>query len=151
MTIKQALNKLLTGVVSAYKGDLKRFKSSGSTERSLRKEASIGTDIVGKVYAQDSIYYLMHGRKPGRFPPISAMLDYIRSKRIRPKGKTTERQLAFLIARAIAKRGTRIFQGKVRALNVDDQIIELNKEFAENLNISLKKVISTSMTRANDF
>lgn len=151
MTIKTALNKLLTGVVSAYKGDLKRFKSSGGTERSLRKEASIGTDIVGKVYAQDSIYYLMHGRKPGKFPPISAMLDYIRAKRIRPKGKTTERQLAFLFARAIATKGSRIFQGKVRALNVDDQIIELNKEFAENLNISLKKVISTSMTRANDF
>ena len=151
MTIKQALNKLLTGVERAYKSDLKRFKSSGSTEKSLRKEASIGTDIVGKVYAQDSIYYLMHGRKPGKFPPISAMLEYIKAKRIRPKGKTTERQLAFLIARAIAKNGSRIFQGKVRALNVDDEIVELNKEFAENLNISLKKVISTSMTRANDF
>ena len=151
MTIKQALNKLLTGVEKAYKTDLKRFKSSGSTERSLRKEASIGTDIVGKVLAQDSIYYLMHGRKPGKFPPIDAMLDYIRSKRIKPKGKTTERQLAFLIARAIATKGSRIFQGKVRALNVDDKIIELNKEFAENLNISLKKVISQSMTRANDF
>lgn len=151
MTIKQSLNKLLTGVEKAYKTDLKRFKSSGSTERSIRKEASIGTDIVGKVYAQDSIYYLMHGRKPGKFPPISAMLDYIRSKRIRPKGKTTERQLAFLIARAIAKKGSRIFQGKVKALNVDDQIEKLQKEFAENLNISLKKVISTSMTRANDF
>ena len=93
----------------------------------------------------------MHGRKPGKFPPISAMLEYIKAKRIKPKGKTTERQLAFLIARAIAKKGSRIFQGKVRALNVDDKIIELNKEFAENLNISLKKVISTSMTRANDF
>lgn len=151
MTIKQSLNKLLTGVEKAYKTDLKRFKSSGSTERSLRKEASIGTDIVGKVYAQDSIYYLMHGRKPGKFPPISAMLEYIKAKRIKPKGKTTERQLAFLFARSIAKKGTKIFQGKVRALNVDDKIIELNKEFAENLNISLKKVISTSLSRANDF
>ena len=151
MTIKQALNKLLTGVEKAYKTDLKRFKSSGSTERSLRKESSIGKDIVGKVYAQDSIYYLMHGRKPGKFPPISAMLEYIKAKRIKPKGKTTERQLAFLFARSIAKKGTKIFQGKVKALNVDDQIEKLQKEFAENLNISFKKVISNSLSRANDF
>jgi hypothetical protein len=151
MTVKQALNKLLTGVEKAYKSDLKRFKSSGSTEKSIKKESTIGKDIYGKVSAQESIYYLMHGRKPGKFPPISAMLEYIRAKRIKPKGKISEKSLAFLFARSIAKKGTKIYQGKVKALNVDDQIEKLQKEFAENLNISFKKVISNSLSRANDF
>jgi hypothetical protein len=151
MTVKQALNKLLTGVEKAYKSDLKRFKSSGSTEKSIKKESTIGKDIYGKVSAQESIYYLMHGRKPGKFPPISAMLEYIRAKRIKPKGKISEKSLAFLFARSIAKKGTKIYQGKVKALNVDDQIEKLQKEFAENLNISFKKVISNYLSRANDF
>ncbi len=144
----KSIDNLLKGVIEAYRKDLKRFKSSGGTENSLRSES---TPTTGKVYAQKSIYYLMHGRKPGKFPPISAMLEYIRTKRIRPKGKTTEKQLAFLFARAIALRGTAIYQGKVRALNVDDKIKELQAKFAKALNIDIKKVISQSLTRANDF
>jgi len=151
MTVKQALNKLLTGVEKAYKTDLKRFKASGSTEKSIRKESTIGKDLKGSIYAQESIYYLMFGRKPGKFPPISAMLEYIRAKRIKPKGKISERSLAFLFARSIAKKGTKIYQGEVKALNVDDKIETLQKEFAENLNISFKKVIANSLSRANDF
>lgn len=55
--------------------------------------------------------YVENGRKAGRFPPISKILEWIRCKPVIPysdsRGRIpTEEQLAFLIARKIANEGT---------------------------------------------
>lgn len=146
MSVKEVINELLSGVEKAYKKDLQRFKASGDTAKSIRKESKVGLQIEGKLYAQRSIMTLFKGRKPGKFPPISAILDWIRDKRITPKdGKTSEKQLAFLIARSMAKKGSLIYQGKTAPLDVDDQINELEDKFSEQLNEVLKGEISKSM------
>lgn len=49
------------------------------------------------------------GRKPGGpMPPIQPLIDWIRARRIKPKGDgvETERDLAFVIGRKIARDGT---------------------------------------------
>lgn len=49
------------------------------------------------------------GRKPGGpMPPIQPLIDWIRTRRIQPEGAgvKTERDLAFLIGRKIARDGT---------------------------------------------
>ena len=52
-----------------------------------------------------------YGRKPGKFPPIEKIKEWIKVKPILPRptdGKLpTENQLAFLIARKIATKGTK--------------------------------------------
>ena len=55
--------------------------------------------------------FVENGRKPGRFPPIDKILEWIRIKPVTPysdnRGRLpTEEQLAFLIARKIAEQGT---------------------------------------------
>lgn len=56
--------------------------------------------------------YVQNGRGPGRFPPVSKIEEWIEVKKITPypdaKGKLpTRKQLAFLIARSIARDGTK--------------------------------------------
>ncbi len=144
MTIREAINEHLDKVVKAYKKDLLRFKASESTDKSLRKESKVGLQIEGNIYAQRSIMTLFKGRKPGKFPPISAILDWIRAKGIKPTD-TTEKGLAFMIARSIAKKGTKIYQGKTAPLDVDDQINDLEDSLSVTLDKIFKENISKSM------
>lgn len=60
---------------------------------------------------KDYYYFVENGRKAGKFPPPDAMLRYVQIKPVLPRpmknGKLpTEKQLAFLIGRKIAREGT---------------------------------------------
>lgn len=142
MTIKLAISELLDGIRDAYRDDLKRFNTTEKASKSLRTEAK---DTSGALYGAKYIYQLKYGRKPGKFPPIEAILNWIRDKRIQPNDGISERSLAFLISRKIAKKGTNIFQKKTEPLNVEDKIQELNLAFMKNLDGVIKKSISSSL------
>lgn len=63
---------------------------------------------------QDYWKYVESGRKPGKFPPVSAILQWIKVKPVIPRpddrGRIpTQQQLAFLIARSIARNGIEPF------------------------------------------
>jgi len=145
MAASQSIETLLNGVRQAYIDDQKAkgIRSSGKSAQSLktRVDANSGT-LTGARY----FYQQKFGRKPGRFPPIDDILDWIREKRITPRDpKTTERQLAFLFARKIAQSGTDIFEGKRPALNVEDKIKELLKEFSKSIATEFKNKIITTL------
>jgi len=60
---------------------------------------------------EDYWYYVEHGRKPGKFPPVNKIKEWITVKPVMPypdkKGRIpTVDQLAFLIGRKISKEGT---------------------------------------------
>ena len=48
------------------------------------------------------------GRRPGAMPPLQDLIDWIRTRRIQPAGPgvKTQRDLAFVIGRKIAREGT---------------------------------------------
>lgn len=68
-----------------------------------------GRSISVSLQLEDYYRYVEEGRKPGRFPPVDKMLEYIRVKPIIPDERTgripDERQLAYLIGRKIATEG----------------------------------------------
>lgn len=73
------------------------------------------------------------GNPKGKFPPMSAILDWIKVKPVTPRplknGKIpTIKQLAFLIARHIQERGTKPFFFLTKSMPDEEQ---LNKEIAE--------------------
>lgn len=66
------------------------------------------TPVSGVILAQDYTEYLVNGRKAGKFPPIDAIKKWIIDKGI--SSDLPINSLAFVIARSIARKGTKYFQ-----------------------------------------
>jgi len=94
--------------------------ASGTLEKSLAYRLKIkGKSIDISIYAKGkaSQYFLAreNGRRPGKQPPVSAILEWIRIKPIRLRDKESgkikksteslKKQVAFLIARKIGRDG----------------------------------------------
>jgi hypothetical protein len=94
--------------------------ASSTLEKSLKYRLQIkGQNINVSVYAKGkaSQYFLAreNGRKPGKQPPVDAILEWMRIKPIKLRDKESgkfkkptealKRQVAFLIARKIGKQG----------------------------------------------
>lgn len=89
--------------------------------------------------------YVENGRKSGKFPPISAIREWMKVKQVIPRpynGKLpTENQLAFLIARSISKKGIRprpIF---------NDTLDDAMKDFENGLEDAFTKDIENEMDK----
>ena len=98
------------------------IRSSGASAQSLRVQV-FSPNEVGLF---GSAYFLQQslGRRPGRFPPIASIVEWIKQKPIRLQGITAE-SLAFIIARKIAREGTDIFEGKRKGLNIREIFAKL--------------------------
>jgi hypothetical protein len=81
--------------------------ASGRTGASVRYEV---TPEGLKVYGAGHIFTVETGRKPGAFPNISAIRQWIDDKPIIPRDNISKNSLAFLIARSIARKGTLVHQ-----------------------------------------
>lgn len=88
------------------------MKSSGLWESELEisidgDESKSSSKILGLNYTEQLVF----GRKPGKFPPIKAIEQWIQDKGIAAIGKNiSTSSLAFLIARKIAQEGTNYFK-----------------------------------------
>jgi hypothetical protein len=87
------------------------MKASGKWENSeINIDASstnINASIIGESYTEQLIF----GRKPGGFPPTKAIEQWLIDKGIQPIEKSLKiSSLAFLIARKIAKEGSKYYR-----------------------------------------
>jgi len=147
MEIGQSIGILLNDIREAIIQDQKDkgIRSSGKSAESLAisVDGNTGTLSGAKYFVQQTL-----GRKPGKFPPIDDILDWIRAKKITPRDpKTSERQLAFLFARKIARSGTDIFQGRRPGLDMDEIIAKLVKEWMAQFGKDFKADITQTITK----
>ena len=106
-TLKKELDLVSKELTEKY--DQLGMRASGRWE--LEKEfitKESGTRIVGTIWGASYTGALQFGRKPGKFPPIAAIEQWIQDKRI--ISDIPIRSLAYLIARKIAKEGTKYFR-----------------------------------------
>ena len=89
--------------------------------------------------------YVESGRKSGKFPPISAIREWVKVKPVIPRpynGKLpTENQLAFLISRSISKKGIRprpIF---------NDSLDDVMRDFENGLEDAFTKDVENEMDK----
>ena len=135
--------------------------ASGTLEKSLKYRLQIkGQNINVSIYAKGkaSKYFLARedGRKPGKQPPVSAILDWMRIKPIKLRDKESgkfkkptealKKQVAFLIARKIGREGIKGWKAFDYAMeNIWDEyeakIFEaFGKDFGANLDNELNDI-----------
>lgn len=88
------------------------LKASGNWGQSLEVNVS-GTinGIKGVIKADHYTPYIQHGRANGKMPPLKAIEEWINNKGLKPLENNIKiSSLAFLIARKIAREGTKRFQ-----------------------------------------
>lgn len=89
--------------------------------------------------------YVEYGRKPGKFPPTSKILDWILIKPVLPrpddKIQPTPKQLAFLIGRKIANEG---YEGSKDLEKANDSLI---KRYEPKIVAALAKDLGTYMQK----
>ena len=117
------------------KGINASYKLLNSVETTVKRNDD---EFVVTIHLEDYWIFVENGRKPGRFPPIDKILEWIRIKPVIPysdnRGRLpTEEQLAFLIARKISEQGT---EGRNVLFETVD---ELNREYLPRLKQSLDK------------
>lgn len=112
--LEVALQQYGEQLISLYRQRLSRYNvdASGTLGNTLNFIISNeeGTYELA-LNIQDYWIYVEEGRRPGKFPPINNIKQWIRIKPVLPRGfagklPTTE-QLAYLIGRKIAEKGTR--------------------------------------------
>lgn len=109
-----ALNSFIEDFINTYKGLLIRDnkKASGNLISSLKPVSIEFTNNKYQCSIQIADYwkYVEYGRRPGKFPPMNKILEWIKIKPVIPRPMNglkppTEPQLAFLISRKIARDG----------------------------------------------
>ena len=105
------LDTLKRDLIAKYK-EL-NMRASGPWENALRVEVAPinGGGLRGIISGADYTYYMQHGRKAGKMPPIQAIEQWILARGIRPiQEKMNTNALAWAIAKKIARDGTKRMQ-----------------------------------------
>lgn len=111
----------------------KKIHSSGKSASSLQVGANRTTGyLTGSAYFQQQVL----GRRPGKFPPISAIMDWIKEKGIQPRD-ISQKSLAFIIARKIAEKGTDITLKKRPGLDIVKAIKDNHDQLSEAMRESI--------------
>ncbi len=106
------LNKYLKAGISTAGSLVSREAREEAPKAETTLTHSIKSQKVGELQRMitSSLRYnafVVHGADSQGVPPIQSVLDWVRVKRIQPKyPKADQRDLAFMIARSIAKNGT---------------------------------------------
>lgn len=112
--LQATLAQFIQGLIQTYKSLLIRDgkKATGNLIKSIRPlDIKYSNNQMTLSISLASYWkYVENGRKPGKFPPMNNILDWIKIKPVIPRPMNglkppTEPQLAFLIARKIARDG----------------------------------------------
>lgn len=144
MELSDNIYEICAEILGRYKKALNESGHYASGKLANTAKAVVKWD--GKVFElffnlQKYWKYLENGTRP-HFPPMSAIEEWIRVKRIIPttrSGKVpTTKQLAFLIARGISKNGTKPTQILQKTIDGSDTLIQ--KIVDELLNQTEKQI-----------
>lgn len=139
MENKDAISQFFDRVINGLRDDA---QSKGQKFPVSSMEKKDVTNEGGQLFGADYIKYLVFGRSPGKFPPPDKMLKFVQDNPdIFAAAKAvfknlTEKGLAYMIGRKLAKEGSDIYQGKKRGVDMlgvmEKNMPELMKQLARN-------------------
>lgn len=149
MTTQESVDLLLDKVRDLLIQDQKDkgIRTTGQSAEEIKK--TVNGDRGGELTGPHYFRQQKDGRKPGKFAPPQAILQWIKDKGITPRDpKTSLESLAFLFNRKLAREGSDIYLGRRPALNINEKLKELLKEFRDNTRKGMKGKITESIKRA---
>jgi ethanolamine ammonia-lyase small subunit len=151
MFVSDIISQFLDVAIEGLKNDA-QAKGQKIPVKSFRKE--VGEDF-GRLYAAHYMQYLILGRGPGKFPPPDAMLKFVQNNpqilesARQTYSNITEKGLAYLIGRKIAREGTDIYQGKKEGIDllgvIENTMPDLLKELARNQILSIQTSLKSAL------
>jgi hypothetical protein len=145
MTVREKIQGWLdeTHGLMVQKYDELGFRASGEWEQDLSNSIDeTGGKYIAKIEGANYTYWMEHGRKAGKFPPIAKIRKWIDDKGIQTD--LNKNSLAFLIARKISREGTRHRPGIVSDVLTQNHIQKLYDVVGGSLIESMKSdVIKT--------
>lgn len=138
--VRRVLEEFGVAVRNLYQDNLVRSDALATGALLNTAESRVvvdGREFLVQLTLQDYWKYLEHGTPP-HWPPTSALLRWIRVKPVIPRSDSrgripSERSLAYLIGRKIAREGT---EGRH---NLRDALQRVNAEFAGRLEEALRQ------------
>ena len=133
-TVNEILTKAGDKFVAGLRG---QFETLGLNDTHAAERALSSKVVGNKLEIQGLLrtVVLASGRKPGKFPPMQPIRDWVRRKLNVEESEVDG--VAFVIARKIAREGTDIFTGKAKGLQVEMLIAQINKELEDEVNTQI--------------
>lgn len=114
------------------------------------------TNIGGQLFSPDWFQYMIYGRGPGKRPPFKDPENVIekwlgRNPSVVASFKSrfkyiNEKGIAFLIGRTIGEKGTRIWRGEAKGVDLlgamEKHLPELTKSLAEQESIKFRETLT---------
>jgi hypothetical protein len=131
MNFEKATTKGLEQLAKRIKEQLqsKGIDNTGDAGNSLEVQDNT---LLGYEY----IYFLDQGRAPGKFPPVSNIRDWVRTKLGIDEKKADS--VAYLVGRKISQEGTKIWKDKSKGLELDVLINEMLEQIYEDVSEEMK-------------
>lgn len=146
------LNSLAEQLLNEYRKALKEKDSiaTGSLAYDATKTIRIEGDHIAVYFNLNDYWkYVENGRRPGKFPPIDKIREWIQIKNIIPRMGPDNKipstdQLAFLISRKIAREGIEGKHQLETTLDNNDAIInKFIERLGDLLEIEITNIINT--------
>lgn len=148
INLLKALEDYAKVIKDDYVAALKKHKKDGKIDKTLKFWVNVlGASYTLYLNIEDYAKYIESGRRVGaKQPPLSAILKWIKDKKIVPKNnkKIKDKQLAFVIARGISKKGIKKLPILKKAINNKSEkakVFEaLQKDIEQFLNDNIKNI-----------
>jgi hypothetical protein len=152
--VETVLTKYGESITAAIKSNLqnKNSLSTGNLYNSIQFHISFFSQTVSLgILAEDYLKWVDQGRKPGKKPPLSEILQWVKTKRLASKGlpekkiqglPEKQKAIAFLIQKSIGLKGT-----KPKHV-VADALKEAEKTLYIEIGTAINSVIGTDLTQA---
>lgn len=139
MTFKKITENILNDFADALRIELRRYNSTGEAINSLEVK---GNELLGA----EHIYYLVHGRGPGKFPPVNNIRDWVRNKLGVEDAEVNS--IAYLIGKKISEEGTEIYKDKSKGIDIDYMIELMEQKIREAI---AKEMAMMDVDKIDDF
>lgn len=147
--IEQILYDVAYQVAIDYQNELRSFDSIAT---GALNNVDFEVDIQGGTYKvslilQDYWKYVENGRKPGKFPNVGKLQEWIKIKPVLPRPLTngivpTEKQLTFIIGNSIKEKGIQPKPALANALKKNDTYLNKIKEaVGKSLDKEIKQML----------